>query len=127
MLLQSWSAAPGASDASVIRLFPAAPWRWHSASFENLRAEGAHRVSARRENNSTTWFKIVAGRDGLIRILDNFGGQVPQWNRGGVKKLNGNFEVQCKAGATIEATLPRLKELPAAPANVATPVEIKPR
>ena len=127
MLLQSWSANPGTRDAGVIRLFPATPWRWHNASFEDLRAEGGHRVSARRENNATTWFRIVAGRDGLIRIRDNFGGRVPHWNRGGVSKVNGNFEVQCKAGAAIEATLPLLKEIPPAPANVAVPVEVRPR
>ena len=123
MLLQSWSANPGSRDAGVIRLFPATPWRWHNASFDDLRAEGGHRVSARRENNATTWFRIVAGRDGLIRVRDNFGGRVPRWNRSGVKKVNGNFEITCKAGATIEATLPAPKEIPAAPANVASPVE----
>jgi len=80
MLLQSWSAEPGSGSAGVIRLFPAAPWRWHNASFESLRAEGGHKVSARREDNATTWFRIVAGRDGLIRVRDNFGGRVPRWN-----------------------------------------------
>jgi len=127
MLLQSWNASPGTRDAGVIRLFPATPWRWHGTSFEDLRAEGGHRVSARRDNNGTTWFRIVAGHDGVIRIRDNFGGRVPHWNRGGVSKLKGNFEVQCKAGSTLEATLPAPNEIPAAPANAAAPVEIKPR
>jgi alpha-L-fucosidase 2 len=108
-------------------LFPATPWRWHNASFEDLRAEGAHRVSARRENNATTWFKIVAGQDGLIRIRDNFGGRVPHWSRNGINRVNGNFELQCKAGAAIEARLPPLKEIPPAPTNVAVPVEVRPR
>ena len=127
MLLQSWSARPGTAAPSTIRIFPATPWRWHDASFENLRAEGGHRVSARREKNATTWFKIVAGRDGLIRVRDNFGGRVPHWNRSGVKNVNGNFELECKAGATIEATLPKPNEIPAAPANVAAPVEVRQR
>ena len=127
MLLQSWSARPGAGDAGVIRFFPATPWRWHNASFDNLRAEGGHRVSARRENNATTWLRIVAGRDGLIRIRDSFGGRVPHWTRAGVRKVNGNFEMECKAGTTIEATLPTPKETPAAPADLATPVEVKRR
>ena len=127
MLLQSWSANPGTRDASVIRLFPATPWRWHNASFEELRAEGGHRVSARRENNATTWFKIVAAHDGLIRIRNNFGGRVPHWNRSGVKQVNGNFEIQCKAGATIEATFPTPQEIPAAPQNAAAPVEVRQR
>jgi alpha-L-fucosidase 2 len=125
MLLQSWSANPGSGDPGVIRLFPATPWRWHNASFDDLRAEGGHRVSARRENNATTWLRIVAGRDGLIRLRDNFGGRVPRWSRPGIQKVNGNFEIACKAGATIEATLPAPQALPAAPANVASPVEIK--
>jgi alpha-L-fucosidase 2 len=125
MLLQSWSADPGSGSAGVIRLFPATPWRWHTVSFENLRAEGGHKVSARRENNATTWFRIVAGHDGLIRVRDNFGGRVPRWNCKGVKKVDGNFEVQAKAGQSIEATLPPLDEIPAPPVNLAAPVEIK--
>ena len=127
MLLQSWSANPGSGDPGVIRLFPATPWRWHNASFDDLRVEGSHRVYARRENNATTWFRIIAGSDGLIRVRDNFGGRVPHWNRSGVKKVNGNFETQCKAGFTIEATLPTPNEAPAAPANAATRFEVGPR
>ena len=125
MLLQSWSAASGSGSAGVIRLFPATPWRWHNASFENLRAEGGHKVCARRENNATTWFRIVAGRDGLIRVRDNFGGRVPMWNRKGVRKVGGNFEIEIKAGRSIEATLPGLDEIPPPPVNLAAPVEIK--
>jgi alpha-L-fucosidase 2 len=125
MLLQSWSAQPGSGEGGVIRLFPATPWRWHSASFEDLQAEGGHRVSARRENNVTTWFRIVAGRDGVIRVRDNFGGRVPRWNCKGVRKAEGNFEVEAKAGRSIEATLPGLEEIPAPPADLAAPVEIK--
>ena len=68
MLLQSWSPTPGQRDTEVLRIFPATPWRWHDAEFNDLRAEGGHRVSARRENNATTWFRIVAGKDGEIRI-----------------------------------------------------------
>ena len=107
MLLQSWSAAPGTGDAGSIRIFPATPWRWHEASFADLRAEGGHRVSARRENNATTWFRIVAGRDGALRIRDNFGGRDPQWNRSGVKKVGDDFEAVLKRGEIIEATLPK--------------------
>ena len=127
MLLQSWSANPGSGDPGVIRLFPATPWRWHDAAFENLRAEGRHQVSARRENNATTWFRIVPGHDGVIRVRDNFGGRVPRWNRGGVRKVEGDFEVEAKAGRSIEATLPVPPAIPAAPANVAVPVEVKRR
>jgi alpha-L-fucosidase 2 len=90
-----------------------------------LRAEGGCKVSARRENNVTTWFRIVPARDGVVRVRDNFGGRVPQWNRKGARKVNGNFEFKAKAGRSIEATLPGLDAFPAPPANLAAPVEIK--
>ena len=73
----------------------------------------------------TTWFRIVAGRDGLIRIRDNFGGRVPRWNCKGVKQVEGNFDIQAKAGRGIEATLPGLDEIPTPPANLAAPVASK--
>jgi hypothetical protein len=75
-------------------------------------------VSARRENNATTWFRILAGKDGIIRIRDNFGGRAPK----GFRKVGDNFEVTLKKGAIIEATLPKLATIPEAPANVAEPV-----
>jgi alpha-L-fucosidase 2 len=125
MLLQSWSADPGSDSTGIIRLFPATPWRWHTAAFEDLRAEGGHKVSARRENNATTWFRIVAGRAGVLKVRDNFGGRVPRWNCNGVRKAGANFEMEAKAGRIIEATLPTPKEVPAPPANLAAPVEIK--
>lgn len=127
MLLQSWSAAPGSGDWGVIRIFPAMPWRWHYASFEDLRAEGGHRVSAKRENNATTWLRVVAGRDGVIRIRDNFGGRVPRWNREGVKKIGDNHEIKLKRGQQIEATLPKPDGILTAPSNAAEPVVIRTR
>ena len=39
--------------------------------------------------------------------------------------LGADYEVEVKAGRSIEATLPGLEQIPAAPANLATPVEIK--
>jgi alpha-L-fucosidase 2 len=105
MLLQSWSPTPGARDTEVIRMFPATPIAWSNASFEDLRTEGGHRVSARRENGVTTWFRIVAGHDGLLRIRNNFGGRSIRWNVAHVQQVNATFEVRAKRGDTIEATL----------------------
>ncbi len=122
MLLQSWNASPGTNAPGVLRLFPATPWRWQDASFEDLRAEGGHRVSARRENNATTWLRVVAGHDGVVKIRDNFGGRSPQWSRRGVKKVGDNFEVTMKRGEVFEATLPKPASVPPAPANVAEAV-----
>ena len=125
MLLQSWSSTPGKRDTEVLRIFPATPWRWHDAAFEDLRAEGGHKVSAKREDNATTWFRVVAGKNGAVRIRDNFGGRALKWSREGVKKVDGNFEVTLKKGEAIEATLPKPGEIPAAPPNAAEPVVIK--
>jgi alpha-L-fucosidase 2 len=124
MLLQSWSPTPGRRDTEVVRIFPATPWRWHDASFRDLRAEGGHRVSARRENNATTWLRVVAGRDGALRIRDNFGGRAPLWSRAGVRKAGSDFEIALKRGEAVEATLARPAAAPPAPADVAQPVAI---
>ena len=114
MLLQSWR--------DVIRVFPALPWRWHDVAFENLRAEGGHQVSARRENNATTWLRIVAGRDGDLLIRDNFDGRTPAWNGPGVRRDGANYRVFARQGAVIEATLPPPGSVPAAPANATPPI-----
>ncbi len=114
MLLQSWH--------DTLRIFPAVPWRWHDVVFENLRAEGGHRVSARRENNATTWLRIVAGSNGDLLIRDNFGGRTPAWNCQGVRRDGDNFRVSASKGMRIEATLPRPEPIPDAPANAAQPV-----
>ncbi|HOB97254.1 MAG TPA: glycoside hydrolase N-terminal domain-containing protein [Verrucomicrobiota bacterium] len=115
MLLQSWNARPGIVEWGPIRIFPATPWRWHHAAFDDLRAEGGHRVSAKRENNATTWFRVVAGRDGVLRIRDNFAGCTPRWNRDGVSKSGRDFEVSLRVGEAIEATLERPATVPPVP------------
>ncbi len=126
MLLQSWSGRPGSGEWGTIRIFPATPWRWHEATFTDLRAEGGHCVSARREHNATTWLRVTAGRAGVIRILDNFGGREPAWNVRGVKKVGQNFELEVKQGAVIEATFVKPDGFPPEPANLAEPVVIQP-
>jgi alpha-L-fucosidase 2 len=103
MLLQSWSATPGTRDTEVIRLFPATSARWADASFDDLRAEGGYTVSARRERGATTWLRIVASRAGVLRVRDNFGGRVPSWTRGDVRKTGSNYEMRVKGGDVIEA------------------------
>jgi alpha-L-fucosidase 2 len=105
MLLQSWSPSPGTRDSEVIRLFPAVPARWFDASFEDLRAEGGHRVSARRQAGGTRAFRIVAGRDGVIRIRDSFAGRPVRWSLPGVRKVGPNFEVRLEKGQVLEGTV----------------------
>ena len=97
MLLQSWG--------GVIRLFPATPPRWQKAAFEDLRAEGGYRISARRDGGATTWLKIIAGRNDTVKIRDNFAGQTPVWSRPGVQKAGNDWQCRLKAGEAIEAQL----------------------
>jgi alpha-L-fucosidase 2 len=104
MLLQSWS--------GVIRVFPAMPTHWHRAAFDDLRAEGGYRVSARRDNNATMWLKVAASRDGLVRIRDNFGGATPAWSRPDAKKVGSDWQWQLRAGEAVEARLPTRQQAP---------------
>jgi alpha-L-fucosidase 2 len=94
MLLQSWH--------GVVRIFPATPERWRDASFEDLRAEGGFRVSARRENHQTTWIRIGATVDGTLRVLDNFSGRNPRWNRSNVRREGDCFVLDMQSGEILE-------------------------
>jgi hypothetical protein len=122
MLLQSWSPTPGKRDTDIIRLFPATPWRWHDASFADLRAEGGHIVSAKRGNNATTWFRITAGRDGALRIKDNFDGRSVSWKNGTPEKQDGLYQIKLRKGETIEGSLEKPATILAPPADLAEPV-----
>lgn len=106
MMLQSWSPTPGKRDTEIIRIFPAMPASWKDASFNDLRAEGGHRVSAKREKGGTTWLRIVAGPNGHVRIRDNFGGRTPHWTGQELKRVAENFEATLQPGQVIEANLP---------------------
>jgi alpha-L-fucosidase 2 len=115
MLLQSWDGNPGTGGWGALRLFPAMPWHWHDAEFNDLAAEGGYRVSARRENNATVWFRITAAREGELRIRDNFGGREPGWIRPGVRKVGHDFVFNVRAGGVVEASLPRPDAIGPAP------------
>jgi alpha-L-fucosidase 2 len=78
MLLQSWG--------GVVRVFPAVPAAWPDAAFDDLRAEGAFRVSARRRAGRTEWVRIVAQQDGPLRLRDPFGPRPAAWNRTDLRK-----------------------------------------
>lgn len=114
MLLQSWPVNLARDPTPVIRVFPAMPWRWHQASFRDLRAEGGFVVSARRENNATTRFEIRATVDGLLRLRDNFGGGRPQFSRP-VTRDGRDFVLNMKAGDTLVGTLDKPGTLPPEP------------
>lgn len=115
MLLQSWSPSPGTGDWGAIRIFPAVPNAWRTASFEDLHAEGGHRVSARRENGVPVWLRVVAGHDGEVRIRDNFDGHTPKWSREDVRRDGWDYVFTARAGDIIEATLENEPVTPSAP------------
>ncbi len=115
MLLQSWAAHAAVDKWDTIRIFPAMPWRWHGAAFTDLVAEGGHRVSARRENNGTTWLRVTAGRVCELHIRDNFGGRAPKWNRAEAHKIGADFVFAVRAGDIIEANLTAPAAIPPAP------------
>lgn len=122
MLLQSWAPGIGKGEPGIIRLFPSTPWNWHNASFEDLRAEGGFRISAKWVNNQTVWFKVTAEADGLLRIRDNFGGRMPEWTGPEMLKTGSNFEKQMRKGETIEATINTPDEWPVKPIDIYTPI-----
>jgi len=96
MLLQSWGDA--------VRVFPAAPARWVEASFEDLRAEGGWRVSARREGGRTVWLSIRAERDGQLRLRDPFAGRPARWSRSDVRQHGSDYLLTLRKGETLEGT-----------------------
>lgn len=123
MLLQSWAAHPGTGEWGPLRIFPAMPWRWHEASFTDLLAEGGHKVSAKRENNATTWLRVTAGASGELRIRDNFEGHAPDWNRDDVQRDGDDFLFKIAKGEVIEATLPKPAQIPAEPPPPPAPAD----
>lgn len=106
MLLQSWSPTPGVVDSVVIRVFPATPTRWAEVAFTDLRSEGGHRVSARREQGATTWLRVDAGRDGVVRIRNNFGDRPVTWDRPDVRLEGDCYQVTLQQGESLVGTLP---------------------
>jgi alpha-L-fucosidase 2 len=96
MLLQSWG--------GVVRIFPAVPAAWADVSFEDLRAEGGYRVSARRKDGRTVAVSIRAEHAGRLRLRDPFGGRPASWSRGDVAKSQDDDLVNLRAGETLEGT-----------------------
>ncbi|MBK1832249.1 hypothetical protein JIN77_16035 [Verrucomicrobiaceae bacterium R5-34] len=60
MLLQSWG--------ERLRIFPAVPKQWPDVQFHQLRGEGAYLVSARRENDRTSWALIQSEAGGTVEV-----------------------------------------------------------
>ena len=95
MLLQSY--------AGFIEIMPAIPADWADASFENLRAEGAFLVSAKKKNGQLSEISILAEKGGTTRL------KVPyeQWKVKSASQIEitspepGFMELSCKPGGTL--------------------------
>lgn len=95
MLLQSY--------AGFIEIFPAIPASWNDVSFNQLRAEGAFLVSAKKQNGAVTEVKIRSEKTGTTMLKLPFTSYKIASAKG-VKpgdKGNGFIELQCTAGAEL--------------------------
>ena len=95
MLLQSY--------AGFIEIMPAVPAQWAAVSFQQLRAEGAYLVSAKKENGRVSEVQIVAEKKGKTRLKLPFA----EWRVASAKGItpgkaaNGFVELTCSKGGTI--------------------------
>lgn len=91
------------SKQDYIEVFPAVPRAWKDVSFNNLRAEGAFIISAKKENGVAANVKIVAEKDGLLRIKLPFKTWVVKGNAQAKPAINndGIMEVKLNASETI--------------------------
>lgn len=97
ILLQSWG--------STIRVFPAVSTRWANVSFDDLRAEGGFRVSAKREGGRTRFVRIQADAGGLLRLRDPFDGEKATWNRHDITRVGRDYECSLVSGESLEGRL----------------------
>lgn len=98
MLLQGWG--------GILRIFPAVPDGWADVAFDDLRAEGAFRVSARRANRRTTWLRITAETGGRLTLRDPFAGARPRWNKKNIRRQGDLWITTLKPNEILEAELP---------------------
>jgi hypothetical protein len=95
MLLQSY--------AGFIAIMPAIPAAWNNVSFENLRAEGAFLLSAKKDGGQVAEVKIVAEKGGRTRLKLPFKTYFAASNKGFEIKNTGDgfLELTGKPGAVL--------------------------
>jgi alpha-L-fucosidase 2 len=97
MLLQSWG--------GKVRIFPAVPDTWSQASFDDLRAEGGFKVSAKRKGGRTTRIRIKATVAGELVLSDPFAGAKVTWRSKRMRQRGGTYHCKMKKGDVVEATI----------------------
>lgn len=95
MLLQSY--------AGFIDVMPAVPETWGNVSFDNLRAEGAVLVSAKKQNGAIEEVKLKAEKSGVVKLKLPFSSWRVVSNTGVVvgAQTDGVLSLKCKPGAQI--------------------------
>lgn len=61
------------SHTGVVQIFPAIPAAWQTLSFDQLRAEGAFLISAKKENGRVKTVKITSEKGGVLKLKNPFG------------------------------------------------------
>jgi alpha-L-fucosidase 2 len=116
MLLQTWGVK--------VHIFPAMPWRWHDAEFEQLRGEGGWIVSGKWANNACTYVAIEATRDAELTLVDSFGSRPVRWNREVSRNDEDDIVVTLKAGEKLIGRLNKPVAIPPKPDNACPVFEV---
>lgn len=92
------------SDAGEIQLFPAIPESWKNIAFDQLRAQGAFLVSARRANGNTRYLRIYSEKGGeTIVTIPGSPLKIMASERVSLRELpGGRLELQAQPGGFIE-------------------------
>ncbi len=94
ILLQSWG--------GVVRIFPSLPAGWLDAAFDNLRTEGAFRVSAKRRQGNNEWVRLYSEKGGTVVLKNPFGGKLSLWKGAVPIQEQGNFIFKMNPGQWTE-------------------------
>lgn len=93
------------SQSGIVQVFPAVPASWKDLAFTDLRAEGAVRVSARREHGKTVVVTLRAEKGGIVKLADPFPGKAAVWSGEVEPKRTGwGYELALRAGESITAS-----------------------
>jgi alpha-L-fucosidase 2 len=98
MMLQSY--------AGFIEIMPALPGAWKDAEFQDLRAEGAVLVSARKLGGRVSWVGMTAEKEGEVVLKKPFEKYTVVVAKGVeiVQNEGGFLRLRCRVGGKIELT-----------------------
>jgi hypothetical protein len=105
MLLQSYN--------NEIHVFPAIPDGWKETSFQDLRAEGAFLITAKRANYKTAYLSIKSLKGGLFKLkigsaAENY--QIKKAANSTVNLTNGFWEISLDKGDVLQFYVTTLKK-----------------